>query len=500
MVQTQERARAALMGRLLIVAVLVLALVAAAGSGRAGTARDSAMVSATAIAAGGYYTCALTSSGGVKCWGLRYGARPVDVAGLSSGVTAIAGGSFHSCALTSTGGVKCWGSNFYGQLGDGKKSNGDTPVDVSGLSSGVAAIGVGGGHSCALTTAGGVKCWGFNRLGELGDGTTTDRWTPVDVSGLSNGVTAIAVGGYHTCALTGAGGVKCWGEGGEVGDGTTIDRLTPVDVAALRSGVAAITAGSHHSCALTTAGGVKCWGANGGGQLGDGPGGSRSTPVDVSGLNSGAVAISAGELHSCALMNTGGVKCWGLNAFGQLGEGTPPEPSTPVDVSGLSSGVTAISAGAEHNCALASTGGVTCWGRNSWGQLGDGTTVNRRSPVAVIGLGASEATLAIVSRSVAVTPTRIAAVKVLCGAQADCRGTLTLTASKNGKELGSRTFAIPAARMQAVKVKLTASAFTLLVRVKRLSTEVGISYEQPAGGSTAATRTITLTAPKPVKR
>ncbi len=352
------------------------------------------------IAAGFYHTCALTAGGGVKCWGFNGNGElgdgtttqrltPVDVSGLNSGVSAIAADYFDTCALTSVGGVKCWGNNNYGGLGDGTTTQRTTPVNVSGLTSGVIAVSVGGGFACALNNVGGMKCWGYNGNGQLGDGTTTQRLTPVNVSGLTAGVGAISVssGSNHTCALMG-GGVTCWGYNGygQLGNGANVNQATPVSVSGLTSGVSAIAAGGNHNCALTAGGGVKCWGYNGYGQLGDNTTTSRSTPVDVSGLTSGVSAIEAGGNHTCALTTGGGVKCWGYNNYGQLGNGTTTQSLTPVDVSGLTSGVSAIEAGGNHTCVLTTGGGVKCWGYNTYGQLGNGTTTQSLTPVNVTGL------------------------------------------------------------------------------------------------------------------
>ncbi|MBI1295870.1 hypothetical protein GC175_13025 [bacterium] len=360
----------------------------------------------SAVATGANHTCGLTLWGGLKCWGdndsgqLGDGTRtsrstPVDVSGLSSGISAISAANLHTCALTVGGGIKCWGFNNAGQLGDSASLQRHTPVDVSGLSSGISAIATGGSHTCALTVGGGVKCWG-NNAGQLGDGTSTSHFTPVDVSGLSNGGSAIATGLSHTCALTVGGGVKCWGlnDYGQLGDGTSTDRLTPVDVSGLSSGVSAIATGNSHTCVLTVGGGVKCWGLNGYGQLGDGTITDRLTPVDVSGLSSGVSAIATGNSHTCVLTVGGGVKCWGRNGSGQLGDGTSMDRLTPVDVSGLNSGVSAIATGGSHTCALTVGGGVKCWGGNFVSQLGDGTISNRLTPVDVSGLNSGVSAIA----------------------------------------------------------------------------------------------------------
>ncbi len=201
---------------------------------------------------------------------------------------------------------------------------------------GAASIFAGSGsyHSCAIV-GGALKCWGENSGGQIGDGSVSPAATPVQVSGLTSGVTAAAVGNSHTCALQ-SGGVKCWGNNstGQVGDGSLTQRLTPVAVTGLASGVSAVVAGAAHSCALTTGGGVKCWGANSAGQLGDNSTTQRPTPVNVSGLTSGVVAITAGQFHTCAVTTAGVVKCWGSNASGQLGDNSIATRLTPVNVVG----------------------------------------------------------------------------------------------------------------------------------------------------------------------
>ena len=351
----------------------------------------------TSIASGQFHTCAMSGSS-INCWGDNTAGQlgtgsliqrlvPVDVFGLSAGVVRVTTGGYHTCVVTTKAALKCWGDNTYGQLGIGNTQEQNVPVMVPSLFSNVSMVSAGEYHTCALTTAGGVKCWGSNSAGQLGDGTTTDRTTPVDVVGLTSGVTAIAAGHHHTCALVRS-GVQCWGDNayGQLGDGTTTESDTPVRVVGLGSPVIGITGGGDHACALTVSNGIKCWGANGFGQLGDGTTVQRTTPVDVVGLTSGVVQVSAGGLSTCARTNVGAMKCWGDNEDGQLGDGTTVQESAPVGVTGLQSSVQWVTVGGLHACAVTSVGGAMCWGRNTSGEVGNGSATDQLLPVAVTGL------------------------------------------------------------------------------------------------------------------
>jgi alpha-tubulin suppressor-like RCC1 family protein len=349
-----------------------------------------------AVSAGSAYTCAIATRGTLKCWGYNADAQlgdgtlvsrstVSDVVGLESGVGAVATGEHHTCALTTWGAVKCWGRDYYGELGYGVGWVASlVPLDVVGLGSGVKKVAADWSHTCAVMTEGGLKCWGNNfPSGKLGDGTLNNRPAPVDVVALGTLVDAVAPAYDFTCALTTAGGVKCWGDGGygQLGNGGG-SSLIPVDVVGLSEGVLALTARGRTACALTSAGGMKCWGYNGTGQLGDGTTTDRHTPVDVLGLRSGVMAIAVGGGHTCALMITGGMKCWGYNGTGQLGDGTLVDRYTPVDVVGLAGPVTAITLSGNHSCVVLASGRIQCWGLNHYGQLA--FSVGWR-PVAVLG-------------------------------------------------------------------------------------------------------------------
>ena len=307
-----------------------------------------------------------------------------------TGIVKVAVGISHACALTQAGGVLCWGNNGGGQLGIGSQEQRHSPVDVPSLRSGVVDIAAGqGSFTCALTAAGDVKCWGANGSGQLGDGTTIQRLSPVQTLA---GAISISAGSAGACAVTTSGQVKCWGANtvGQVGDNTTTSpRLTPTDVTGLTDAVQ-VSSGGGHSCAVTTGGAVKCWGSNGNGQIGDSSlGAPRLAPVDVAGLASGVASVDAGSSHSCALRGDGTVACWGQGALGQIGDGNASSTNrlTPVDVAGGFT-FTTMRAGSATTCAVTTTGAAMCWGQGSLGGLGTGSLTNANAPSEVNDLAA----------------------------------------------------------------------------------------------------------------
>jgi len=282
---------------------------------------------------------------------------------------AVSGGYHHTCGVLDGGTVQCWGANNFGQLGNGAPLDGSrppwlTPVPVAGLTDAV-AVSAGFEHSCALLAGGTVRCWGKNTLGQLGDGTTTSSSTPVLVSGITDAV-GISAGLDHTCAHLAGGATTCWG------------RQTA----------------RPHGCTVMPGGTVTCVGDNRYGQLGDGTTTDSWTPVSVIGVTN-AIAVAVGSHHSCAVLATGSARCWGYNGEpdedydpglqGQLGDGTTTNSSTPVSVIGLTDAV-AIEAGEDHTCAVSIEGRLSCWGAGYYGQLGNGTVDNALTAVPVLGL------------------------------------------------------------------------------------------------------------------
>lgn len=351
------------------------------------------------LSAGDAHTCALAIDNKVQCWGnnvySQYGDGaqisnpfPTLATSLRGSINSISAGYRHTCAVFTDGGLKCWGENRFGQIGNGTRTPylSLTSVDASGLMSNTAQISSSWEHSCAVTKTGGLKCWGSNDYGQLGSGTTLESHVPIGVVGLDSGVQSVATGRNSSCALMNTGGVKCWGlnSNKQLGDGTTAEKHLPVDVMGLTSGVIAITAGSEHYCAITSSHGAECWGANQYGQLGLGWYSSGLDPHDVDGLTSGVAGIAAGWQHSCAQMESGQVKCWGTNWSGALGN-NGYSSFTPIDVVGLPAAPTVLVAGEEHTCAIVN-GQPFCWGGNRYGEMGDGTTTNVVTPTLLSGI------------------------------------------------------------------------------------------------------------------
>jgi alpha-tubulin suppressor-like RCC1 family protein len=299
------------------------------------------------ITSGYLHSCALTTNGRVWCWGNNtYGqlgnnsttnsARPVAVAGLGRGVRAIDAGWFDTCAITARGAVKCWGNNSYGQLGNNTTTSSLTPVQVHGLTRGAKAVSASYFHTCAITAKGAAKCWGNNSWGELGDNTANESAKPVGVYGLNKRVKQISAGYTSTCAVTTKGAAKCWGSNlyGQLGDNSTTTTGKPVNVYGLGSDIKSVKAGGYHACALTTAGGVRCWGLNDEGQLGDNSTISSLKPVVVATADKMRV-ITSGFEHTCAMTAQRAITCWGYNQRGQLGDNSTANRSQPVTVFGF---------------------------------------------------------------------------------------------------------------------------------------------------------------------
>ncbi|HAU28621.1 MAG TPA: hypothetical protein DCW68_00710 [Rhodospirillaceae bacterium] len=361
-------------------------------------------------------------SPGLYCWGSNgYGqlgaalssttnfTSPVLVGSESDrwtgGATMVSAGSSRTCAIRGGGGAYCWGSANNGGLGDGTTISRNFPAFVGPedgkWNSGVAAINAGQDYNYGIRDSGALYGWGFNFTGALGDGTTTTpQKVPVLVGATDakweSGVTMVSSISGHTCAIK-EGALYCWGsaQDGKLGDGTQGYFVRPMpDLvgptgAKWTSGVTAVAAGWSHTCAIKE-GALYCWGANGWGQLGIGTTTQSLVPVQVgpsyAKWSSGVTAVAVGQYHTCGIRN-GALYCWGDNSNGKLGIGTTTKSTIPVQVGPptdkWSSGVTAVAAGPDFTCGIRNTGALYCWGTNYYGNLGDGSATRRLEPVLV---------------------------------------------------------------------------------------------------------------------
>jgi alpha-tubulin suppressor-like RCC1 family protein len=347
----------------------------------------------TKIEAGSNHSCALLSSGELKCWGTGsrgqlgtgYATRlstPVKAKTTDLMVGMTTGDSF-TCAVNDKKQVDCWGRGADGRLGNGSQDDEFSPERIDSLSD-IAQVTAGTFHACAVSESGHVDCWGDNNQGQLGTGDTTGHLTPVAVAGLP-AVRQVSAGGFHTCALHRDGHVSCWGYGedGQLGNNERRNQYRPVTVSGITDAVA-ISSGWAHNCAVLEGGSIKCWGRGSGGQLGRGSLENAETAVGVSGL-SNAVEVSAGWAHTCARLRSGAVYCWGDGGYGQLGNGGLSDSVLPTPVSGINDAVQ-LSVGDLHTCAILSDGTAECWGYGAEGRLGDGGTQTQRVPQPVSGL------------------------------------------------------------------------------------------------------------------
>jgi alpha-tubulin suppressor-like RCC1 family protein len=341
------------------------------------------------VVTGGMHSCVLTPAGEGFCWGgnergqLGNGStarrpEPARIAGDMAFRSMSAGGS-HTCGVARNGEAYCWGGNDSGQLGDGSSSPRAAPVRVAGTRR-FSRVWTGMSHTCGVTSGGEAYCWGANGEGQLGDGTSADKSSPAKVAAATSFET-IAVGWQHTCALGRNGRAYCWGanSSGQLGDGSTMQASSPAPVGGSQR-FTRLVAGSAHTCGIVADGGAMCWGRNSSGQLGDGSTADRGTPTPVQHSGSGFVNITAGSAHTCALARGGVAYCWGRNSYGQLGEGSTTDRLVPVKVTGGHI-FTSIAASGAHTCGTTTAGDRLCWGYNVEGQLGDGTRSNRTEPV-----------------------------------------------------------------------------------------------------------------------
>ncbi|HEU4537946.1 MAG TPA: hypothetical protein VFS00_27690, partial [Polyangiaceae bacterium] len=353
------------------------------------------------------HTCARLADGRALCWGLnthgqlgdgtsrrRPYAAPVERSPGAplAGVHALAAGDGHVCALTEAGSLLCWGRNSEGQLGDGvTPSSYPAPALAAPGAplSGVRALSFGDEHACAVVSSGEVLCWGRNHRGQLGDGTDADRLYPAFVEQAPGvrlkGVAALGLGGNQSCAVLSNGQARCWGQasGPQPAGGPNPAYASPLLAApgVPLAGVREIALSHSFGCARLEGGQARCWGHNHHGQLGDGSIGTYAEyPQPVLAAPgvplTGVKGLEVGLLTSCALLESGQVRCWGYNYSGELGTGPTDDSPFPVTVLAAPdeplAGAHSIAFGDSHGCALLESGQARCWGYNGWGNLGHG--------------------------------------------------------------------------------------------------------------------------------
>ena len=346
----------------------------------------------SSVSAGAYHTCALVSGGQVACWGFesngQLGNGVIADAGLAApdmvdgitNATQISAGGFHTCALLSDHTIKCWGYNNVGQLGNGSLDDSGVPVTVQGITD-ATQVSAGYSHTCAVLSNGTVKCWGDNGNDALGENASGDHSATPVLQGVAD-ATQVTAGYRNTCALIST-SVECWGSDfyGQLGDGGWADSKDPVPVTTIGPATQ-ISSDMDTTCALQIDHTIYCWGINSSGEFGNGTFDEGPGPAKVSNITD-AVQVSAGNMHVCAVLSDNTTDCWGENAHGELGDGSQTDRYTPVAVLGLTSAIQVTASATDHACALLSGGAIDCWGYNMWYELGDDIYGLSTTPVPV---------------------------------------------------------------------------------------------------------------------
>jgi alpha-tubulin suppressor-like RCC1 family protein len=309
---------------------------------------------------------------------------PTEVAGGHTTWRSVSVGGETTCAIRSPGRMYCWGNNFYGTFGNTTSGFSFVPTLVSGGFSDWTAVSAGTNATCGRRANGRLYCWGRDHKGQLGNGAVHGGGsTPRPVAGGFTDWTSVDAGGSSTCGRRANGRLYCWGENvwGQLGNGNQADRQAPTLVAGGFTDWTAVSAGSRHTCGLRRNAQLRCWGLGSDGQRGDGTTTeSVTTPVLVSG--GGWTHVSAGADHTCGRRNTGRLYCWGSHLWGQLGTGPsmPAVAPAPGQVAGNATDWSVVAAGAETTCARTRSGRLFCWGLDDFGELGNGSDGSDNSP------------------------------------------------------------------------------------------------------------------------
>ena len=363
-----------------------------ASSGSASAVASVTVTQWSSISAGVFHTCSKLGEG-AYCWGENLSGQLGDAATSSyrSVATHVVGPPNtwqsvsarydHSCGFAPSGEGYCWGENSRGQIGNGDTTDVSVPTAMTGGGT-WGSISAGWYHSCGVAPSGEGYCWGENPEGQLGNGDSIDVWTPTPVGG-SHTWASISAGGNFSCGVTTSGEGYCWGYNywRQLGDGTRTNRLVPTAVSGGHTW-ASISTGRYHSCGVTTSGDGYCWGYGNYGRLGNGSTAHRSVPTLVSGAHTWASIAAGNRYHTCGVTTSGEGYCWGRNRYGQVGDGATSNRLIPTLISGEHVWES-ISTGGYHACGLTVGGGAYCWGRDNYGQLGNGLALDSRVPIKI---------------------------------------------------------------------------------------------------------------------